>query len=295
MPTLRTDERARASGVESALNSVSLREGIVRATKQAKDDDVSGLATELAYRAALALLPFLLLLTALPSVLGTVFGIENVPERMADEFESLLSENSAELMQSLVDEATRSQGWTALGIGASGSLMAGTAALGSLRKALNRIYGFDDQTPILQRVLTEVGLTIGTGFLFFAAALAVIIGPQILGVSGGLGEAMGLLAGFVIVMTAVALLYWLAPAGDHTFRWVTPGATIFGIAWLIFSLGFSVYLSVFGTLNQVYGSLGVMIALLIWLYGSNVALLFGAEVNSIVGQKMDPEVEKKAD
>ena len=76
------------------------------------------------------------------------------------------------------------------------------------------------------------------------------------------------------------------------FRWVTPGALLFGAGWLLFSLGFSVYLSQFGLINHVYGSLGVMIVLLIWLYGSNLFLLLGAELNSVLAQDNDPNVAK---
>ena len=86
------------------------------------------------------------------------------------------------------------------------------------------------------------------------------------------------------------MIYWLTPATKNTFRRITPGALVFVFAWLGFTLGFSAYLSVFGTFNRVYGSLGLMMALLIWLYGSNFALLLGAELNAVLGKSFDPEI-----
>lgn len=268
------------------------RSAVGRAVDHAIEDDVSGLAAELAYRAALAVLPFLLMLAALPGVVGSVFHIDDITQRLIDESEALLSENSSDMMRTLIDEVGRSQGGTAFAFGLFGTIWAGLMTTSALRKALNRIYRFDDDTPFMARKLTEVGLTVVSGLAFFLAIMALVIGPAVLGEDNALTNLLSLVLALAIVLATVSLLYWLAPSGDHHYRWVTPGALVFGAGWMAFSLGFSAYLSRFGMINHVYGSLGVMIVLLVWLYGSNLFLLLGAELNAALADEKDPNVSR---
>ena len=93
------------------------------------------------------------------------------------------------------------------------------------------------------------------------------------------------------MLIAVSLIYWQAPSQPHDFQFATPGALFFAIAWLLFSLAFAGYISQVGTLNHVYGSLGAIIALLFWLYGTALALLVGAELNAAVAKRLDPQTQ----
>jgi membrane protein len=265
-------------------------DALLQAYEQAKEHDVPGLAAELSFRAALSVLPFLLVIAALPSVAGDLFSVENVGERLSREADALFSENSAEAVRTLIGEVERSHGWTPLIFGLLGTLWAGTMTTSTLRKALDRVYGFVDGSSLLRRKLKDLGLTVVAGLLFFLSIMAVMLGPAILGGETVLTEMLSVGIALLAVLAAVSLLYWLAPSGDNMFRWVTPGALVFGAGWLIFSLGFSAYLSRFGLINHVYGSLGAMIILLIWLYGSNFFLLLGAELNSVLAQERDPNV-----
>jgi membrane protein len=132
------------------------------------------------------------------------------------------------------------------------------------------------------------------GLLVVAALLTLLMGPLLLGGVGVSTELLSALVAVLLISAAVSLVYWLAPAKDNSFRWITPGTGFFVVVWLLFSAGLSVYLSQFGTLNRVYGSLGAMIALLSWLYGSNLALLIGAELNAVLGKRLDPKVAQPA-
>jgi membrane protein len=283
-------EQATKDLPEALVGPVSLRDAVARALGQAVDDDLLGMAGELAYRGALVVLPFLVVLAALPSVGGSIFDIDNVGERLSREVDLLVSEKSAEMVNSLIQQVSNSRGWTPLLLGIIGTLWAGTSAISALRKSLNRIYKFDDQTPLVRRKATEAGLSLVTGTLLFMALVCVLLGPALMGGWNAGTQVVSLSLAFVLVLLAVSLIYWLAPAGDNQFRWITPGALVFGIAWLLFSLLFSAYLSRFATLNHVYGSLGAMIALLVWLYGSNAFLLFGAELNAVLAAQLDHKV-----
>jgi membrane protein len=90
----------------------------------------------------------------------------------------------------------------------------------------------------------------------------------------------------------VALLYYFAPDANQPFRWITPGGFI-GIAlWVLASIGFSIYVSNFGSYNKTYGSIGTVIILLLYLYISSLAILFGAELNATLA-RMKEEISGK--
>jgi YihY family inner membrane protein len=84
----------------------------------------------------------------------------------------------------------------------------------------------------------------------------------------------------VIVSIMFMILYWAAPNARHRFRWGSPGSMLAVVTWLIASGVFALYVANFGHYNKVYGSLGGIIVFLIWMWISNVAVLFGAELNA---------------
>jgi YihY family inner membrane protein len=88
---------------------------------------------------------------------------------------------------------------------------------------------------------------------------------------------------------AIAFLYWAAPNIDIPFKFITPGAIAFVIVWIITSLLFGFYVSNFGSYNAIYGVLGGVVVLLIWIYISSLLLLVGAEVNAMVSEEAEPE------
>ena len=169
------------------------------------------------------------------------------------------------------------------------------AAMSAVRKALNRIYERDETLSYFPRKLYQAALAALTALLVLFAFLTLFIGPQLAdGLLGPVTRPLLVAFALALVVSAIALLYWLAPAGDNTFRWITPGALFFALVWLVFSLLFNVYLSSVSTVNQFYGSLGVVILLLVWLYGSSYAMLLGAELNAGLGQRFDPQVESES-
>ena len=85
----------------------------------------------------------------------------------------------------------------------------------------------------------------------------------------------------LLVTLGVALLYYAGPnVKQPKFRWISVGAGIAIVAWVIASVGFGVYVSQFGSYNKTYGALAGVIVFLLWLWITNLALLFGAEVDA---------------
>jgi membrane protein len=256
-------------------------------------DDVMGLASELTHHMALTVFPFLLMVTALPSVAGALFDIPDPSERLSRELASVLSTNSADLAKNMIREMTSTSGWYAFLVGLFGALWAGTSTTSTLRKALNRIYRFDDDASFVKRKLEEFWLTVVVALMFLAAIVSVLIGPALLGHVPHVSTPTANLIAVALVLIAVSLIYWQAPSEPHAFEFATPGSLFFAIVWLLFSLAFAGYLSQTGTVNHVYGSLGAIIALLFWLYGTSLALLVGAELNAAVAKRLDPRTQTK--
>ena len=125
-----------------------------------------------------------------------------------------------------------------------------------------------------------------------AAMVLLIFGPQLgdwLAALVGLGKVFELLwnilrwpvsAGMLIV--AMAVVYYYAPDVEQQWKWITPGAVFAVLATIVASLGFSVYVSQFGSYNKTYGSIGAVIVFLTWLYLTGLCLLIGGEINAEV-------------
>jgi membrane protein len=85
----------------------------------------------------------------------------------------------------------------------------------------------------------------------------------------------------VVVMVMLAILYWPAPNARYkNFRWVSPGAVVAVVIWIVASAGFAFYVANFGSYNKTYGALAGVIVFLLWLWLTNIALLFGAELDA---------------
>jgi membrane protein len=97
----------------------------------------------------------------------------------------------------------------------------------------------------------------------------------------------------VLVMGAVALLYWQGPNTTVHVKTVIPGAVLFVIGWIIFSIAFGYYVGHFGSYNKVYGSIAAVIVLLVWLYWTNALLLIGGELNAVLERSVGSRPPKR--
>jgi membrane protein len=116
--------------------------------------------------------------------------------------------------------------------------------------------------------------------------------------TGGLAEKLGNVVGIgkqavqvfdyakwpglvVVLMLVLAILYWASPnARQSGFRWISPGSILAVSLWIVASIGFAVYVANFGSYNKTYGTLGGIIAFLVWLWISNIVILLGAEFDA---------------
>ena len=86
----------------------------------------------------------------------------------------------------------------------------------------------------------------------------------------------------LLMMLVVALLYYVAPNAEQSFRFITPGSVVAVIVWIVASLGFGYYVQNFGNYDATYGSVGAIIVLMLFFYISSAVLLLGAEINAVI-------------
>jgi membrane protein len=264
---------------------------LVRAAKQSLEHDVPMLASALAYSAFFAIPATLLLVLGLFSLVADPALIEDLMERFGTiapaEAVTLVEESLLRL------EQQPSTGVVLTMVGLVLALWTATGAMSTAMTAINRAHEREDRRTFLQKRLVALALVFAVGFAVLVVAALLVLGPHL---QTWVGRAVG-------SETVVAWVWWTAEwpilmgvlfgafalmfalASDHpSRRWriVSIGAAIAVVLWLVVSGAFALYASYFGSYNKTWGSLSAAIVMLMWLWLSSIALLFGAEVDAEV-------------
>lgn len=258
---------------------------IKRTFSEIGKDNVLGLAAQLAYYFLLSLVPAILFVVALTSFLPS--------NTLADFVNSLRGVAPPDVVEILRDQlASLSQGEDTglLTLGLLLALWSSSAAMVSIIDALNRAYDIEDARPWWKVRLTAILLTVGVAMFIVAALAFVFIGPGLvepLFARIGLGSAFAaawnvlrLPLAFAAIVFCIGLIFYFAPDAEQDWEWITPGAVLATVLWLLASFGFKIYVANFGDYNESYGSLGGVIVLMLWFYISALAVLTGAELNA---------------
>jgi membrane protein len=259
-----------------------------RTWRDALEDDIMGLAAQLSYYFFLALFPAILFLLALASF----FPLANLTDDLGRSLAPFVSAPVLELIQDQMHRIANAESSGLLTFGVLGALWSSSAALVSIVGALNAAYDIKESRPWWKVRLVAMGLTIGVALFVLVAFSLVLVGPTVadwLGKKTGWGAAFEWTwlvlqwpSAFGLVSTAIALVYYFAPDAEQDWVWITPGAVIATVLWLIVSLIFKLYIANFTDYNASYGAVGGVIVLLLWFYVSSLAILAGAEFNAEV-------------
>ncbi len=263
-------------------------------------DDAMGLAAQLAYYLILSLFPFILVLVSLMGLVGS----PELASTVLDYFRQVMPQEAYKLIETFTADIISGERpapylfsfsilftiWTASG------------AFAALMNALNRAYDVQETRPFWKVRGIAIVMTLGLSVLILAGVLLLVVGKpigQAVAEIFGLGELFELVwnivrwpAALFFMVFTVALLYYFAPDIDQPFRWITPGGLIGVILWVLASVAFSFYVNNFDTYNKTYGSIGVVIVLLLYLYISSLTILFGAELNATL-IRMKEEISGK--
>jgi len=265
---------------------LSWSELLKRTAKESSEDDVLGLAAQLAYYFFLALFPAVLFILALASF----FTLTNLIDDIVGALRPIAPADVLGFLEEQLRRISNTDSGGILTIGILGAIWSSSAAVVAIIGSLNRAYDIEEGRPWWKVRLTAIGLTLGLAVLVLASFTLIVAGPSMASLvasSFGLGSAFEWMwkilqwpLAFVLVATAVGLVYYFAPDAEQDWAWITPGAVIGTLLWFVVSLGFKFYLANFADYNATYGAVGGVIVLLLWFYISGLAILVGAELNA---------------
>jgi membrane protein len=206
-------------------------------------------------------------------------------------------------MHTIVSQTAKSSSAIKIGAGIFGAFWAASAGLGAVVVSLNVVYVYAETRPWWKQKLTVLGLTASLAGLIILAVVLVLYGGKIgnaLAIHFGLGHLFTLTWAilqwpflFTAMFLSFALVYYFGPdAPEPSWHWITPGALLGVILWLVASFAFRIYLHFFNSYSATYGSLRVVIILLLWLYLTGLAILIGAELNAVI-EAEDKNTERR--
>jgi membrane protein len=290
MPAAAEQEVAMANEPESPgkLSKRSWGAVLKRTFKQFNRDNLTDWAAALTYYGVLSLFPGIVVLTSILGLLGPA-EIQTV----IDNVNQIVPGQGKDILVGAIRELAGSRGLAGplAVLGLLGALWSASGYVGAFMRASNAIYGMPEGRPIWKVVPLRVALTVGIVVLLALCALGVVATGSIarrLGDLIGLGST-GVLVWEIakwpvialLVSLAFALLYWVGPnVRQPSFKWLTPGGLLAVVLWVLASAGFALYVANFSSYNKTYGSLGGVIAFLVWLWISNLAVLLGAELDA---------------
>jgi membrane protein len=267
-------------------------------------DECVDIAAALTYYAVLSLFPAVL---ALVSLFG-VFGREQQTTSLLMGMVRDLGAGSAiGAIEPVVEQLTRSESaGLALAAGLAGALWSASGYVSAFGRAMNQVYDVPEGRPFWKLRPMMVALTAVFVVLAAATALGLVVsGPIASAVGGvlGLSDVAVMIWGIakwpvilVIVVGMVAMLYHFTPNVRRSrFRWLSLGALVALSVWLLASIALGIYVANFGSYNKTYGSLGGVIVFLLWLWITNLALLFGAELDAEIGRADQPQAGTSAE
>ena len=242
--------------------------------------------------AGVAFFGFLSLFPALVAF-TLVYGLVADPATISDQALTLTATLPPEArtllldqLQQLTSAPRQSLGW-GLALAIVLALWSASGGVGNLITAINVAYDEEKKRGFVKEKLLALGVTVGA-VVFMALMLTLVAGvPVVLGfldVNGPLRwviEVVRWLLLAVLVMVALAVLYRVAPDRDAPrFRWVSAGAVVATLLWLVASAAFSLYVTFFGNYAKTYGAFAGVVLMMLWLWLTSYAILLGAEINA---------------
>jgi membrane protein len=258
-----------------------------RTLAEFKNDFLQDRAAALTYYAVQAIFPGILVLVSLLGLLGTSVTqplVTNLTRAAPGAAQTILG-NAVHNLQ-----RTHAAAGVLAIVGILLALWSTSGYVSAFMRAANAIYDVPEGRPAWKTLPIRFGVTLVLMVLLVISAVIVVVTGglarhvgQVLGIGSAAVTAWGIAKWpvlFILVCLMIAILYWASPNARQGFRWISPGAALAVVIWLIASGLFALYVANFGHYDKVYGSIAGMIIFLIWLWISNTAILLGAEFNA---------------
>lgn len=257
-----------------------------RTVTEFSEDNLTDWAASLTYYGTLALFPALI---ALMSIVGLLAD----PQQLTDALTAVVPEQAASTLEPVIQQLAGSTAPAGLGLilGLATAIWSASGYVGAFTRAANVVYETPEGRKIwklkpLQLLVTLVGVLLAA----LVVAMLVLSGPVVDAVGQAIGLGSTVLSVWswakwpvvvLIVMLMIAVLYYSTPNVKlRGFRFTSPGAAVALLVWGIASAGFAFYVANFSNYNATYGALAGVIVFLVWFWITNIALLFGIELDS---------------
>src|SRR3954464_10764386 len=277
---------------------------IKRTLKEFSEDNLTDWAAALTYYGVLALFPALV---ALLSIIGLIVD----PRKLTDALTAVVPGSASDALTPVITQLAGNQSAAGFGLilGLAGAVWSASGYVGAFTRAANVVYETPEGRKIWKLKPLQLLITL-IGVLFAALIIGIVVlsGPVARAIGGaiGLGDTAltvwNIVKWPVIVVLAalmIAVLYYATPnVRLRGFRFISPGAAVAILIWAVASALFAFYVANFGSYNKTYGALAGVIIFLVWFWLTNVALLFGIELDAEVERTKEmkegvPRAEKE--
>ncbi|MDP4146373.1 MAG: YihY/virulence factor BrkB family protein [Bacillota bacterium] len=251
-----------------------------------QEHDVLALGSQVAYNLLLALFPFLIFMM-------TVIGFSDVKsEDILVNLRQVLPVQAYDLIKHTIVEVVDTRRGHLLSFSLIATLWSASSGFNAIIKGLNKSYREEERRGFIKLQLLSLIFTVGFTFTIFAVFFFLIFGEingKIIASSLGLSQVfyylwdwLRYLAMIVVMVLVFAVLYRYTPIKKHRWKEVLPGALFTALAWVIASVCFSLYVNNFSAYSKIYGSIGAVIILMLWLFITSVVIIFGGEINAVI-------------
>jgi membrane protein len=261
---------------------------LTRTVKEFREDNLTDWAAALTYYGVLSIFPALIVLVSILGLIGT-----SATQPLLDNLGTFAPGPAKDIFANAIRGLTESSGAAGLlfFVGLGAAIWSASGYIGAFMRAANVIWDVEEGRPIWKTIPLRLVVTLVMLLLLATSAVLVVVtGPladkvgQLIGVADVVVTVWDIVKWPVLVLIVAvifAILYYASPnVRQPGFRWITPGAVVAVLLWIIASAGFALYVASFGSYNKTYGALGAVIVFLVWLWISNVAVLLGAEFNA---------------
>ncbi len=273
-----------------AASNAGLFATLKRTLTEFNEDNLTDWAAALTYYGLLSLFPALI---AMVSLIGLFGDPKSTTDSLTEIITSIGPQSAAETFSGPIESITENRGAAgfAFVLGLAVALWAASAYVGAFMRASNVIYETPEGRPFWKLRPLQLAVTLAMIVVLALIAVSLVLtGPVVEAVAEPLGIGSTavdvwniakwpvLVAAFFLMLT---MLYYASPnVKPRGFKWVTPGSLVAIVVWVIASALFGFYVSNFGSYDKTYGTLGGLIALLVWFWITNLAILFGHQLNA---------------
>lgn len=281
----------------SRKENVSLYKVLKIFFKNIREDDLLDKANGVSYNFILSIFPTIIFLFTLIPYISNVVPEVNTQSIM-EFLSSMMPPSMYEVVATTIEDIIGNSRGGLLTFGVLFALFLATNGMMALMRAFNSCYRTEEKRGVIKTRLIATGLTLNLAFVLLLAVLLLVVGQIVLDyVLSHLQDfrwlniddytvQLLLVLRFIVIFTvfffAIATIYYFGPTVQHDWKFFSLGSILATLGSLGVSYGFSFYITNFGSYNKVYGSIGALIALMIWVQLVTTVLLFGYEIDASI-------------